>query len=49
MMVFICLLTILTDDHKQEKILTDKEKFKKILIKRRDSHRWSQIKITAYK
>ena len=30
---------IYVDNHKLDKILTDKEKFKKILIKRRDSHR----------
>ena len=40
---------IYTDDHKEEKILTDKEKLKNIFIKRRDSHRRSQIKIGAYK
>ena len=38
-----------TDDPKPEKIVTDNEEFKKILIKRRDSPRFSQIKITAYK
>ena len=30
---------ILTDDHKEKEILRDKKRFKKIFIKRRDSHR----------
>ena len=30
---------ILTDDHKEKEILTDKKRFKKMFIKRRDSHR----------
>ena len=30
-------------------MIINKKRFKKILIKRRDSHRWSQIKISAYK